>query len=89
VPFCMIAAGLTNAMLVSRSALYQFTLVAQVVFYTAAAGGAWRGRPFQLAAFLVSVNLAILAAWLRYARGERITRWDPSEPLAVFPTSLR
>jgi hypothetical protein len=27
----------------------------------------------------------VLTAWLRYARGERITRWDPSDRLAALP----
>jgi peptidoglycan/LPS O-acetylase OafA/YrhL len=76
-------------MLISGSALYRTTLIAQVAFYAAAACGAWRVRRLRLPAFLVSANLAILAAWLKYARGERITRWDPSERLAVFPTGLR
>jgi hypothetical protein len=29
--------------------------------------------------------LAILAAWFRYARGERMTVWNPSERFHALP----
>ena len=32
-----------------------------------------------------STNVAVLTAWLRYVRGERITTWNPSERLAALP----
>jgi hypothetical protein len=58
--------------------------VAQTVFYglalvgflsAAAQGNAMVKVPF----FFTQVNVAILAAWVRYLRGDRITMWAPSK----------
>jgi hypothetical protein len=86
VPFAMIGAAAGNAALVSRSPFYQLTFGAQAVFYAAAAAGVSTGAPtLRIPAFLLSSNAAILIAWLRFASGERITCWDPSERLAALP----
>jgi hypothetical protein len=83
VPFFMIIAALANAMLVFRSPRYQMAFVVQLAFYTAAAAGAWTGRrSLRIPAFLLMANLAILTAWFRHARGDRITQWKPSERVA-------
>jgi glycosyltransferase involved in cell wall biosynthesis len=89
VPFFLIIAALANALLVSRSAVYRSTFVLQVAFYAAAVAGTWsRARALRLPAFMVSSNLAVLRAWVRYARGDRITTWDPSKRLAgLFPAA--
>jgi len=34
---------------------------------------------FRLPSFFVLVNLSILDAWLRYFRGDRVFRWEPSK----------
>jgi len=81
VPFFMVVAAVTNAMLVSRSAVYRIAFAGQIAFYGMAAAGLAGVRRFRVTAFLVSANVAILTAWLRYVRGDRITRWDPSERL--------
>ena len=91
VPFAMIVAALSNATLAAHSHVYLAIFSLQLVFYAAAAGGGWVGiRILQIPSFLVLANVAVLTAWFRYARGERITRWDPSDRLAVLPqTSAR
>jgi glycosyltransferase involved in cell wall biosynthesis len=86
VPFAMIGAAAGNAELVWASAFYQLTFAAQVAFYAVAAAGAWTGaQVLRIPAFLLSSNAAILIAWLRFASGERITCWHPSERLATLP----
>ena len=67
-------------MLASRSPFYRAALAVQLAFYTAAVAGVLtRARSLRLASFLLITNFAILAAWFRYARGDRITHWSPSE----------
>jgi glycosyltransferase involved in cell wall biosynthesis len=86
VPFGMIGAGLGAALLARRSTVYLLALAGQLGFYAlAAAGIATRARALRIPSFLVLVNLAILAAWCRYARGDRMTTWSPSERLAGLP----
>jgi len=91
VPFFMILACLSNAVLVTHSTLYLGAFLVQLGFYAAALGGIWTGsRVLRIPAFLLLVNLAILTAWFRYARGERITSWNPSERMRALPeTSSR
>ena len=90
VPFAMIGAAAGNAELLSRSVFYQLTFGAQAVFYAAAVAGVWTGaQALRIPAFLLSSNTAILIAWLRFASGERITCWHPSERLAALPQTLR
>lgn len=97
VPFAMMAALLSNAILVasgeayasaaeSRSLFYPLTLGMQLGFYTAALVGLLTGsRALRIPAYFFLANFAILAAWFRYARGERMTTWNPSERLHALP----
>jgi glycosyl transferase family 2 len=86
VPFAMIGAAAGNADLLSNSAFYQLTFAAQAAFYAAAIAGVWTGaQALRIPAFLLSSNAAILVAWLRFAGGERITFWHPSERLTTLP----
>jgi hypothetical protein len=86
VPFAMIGAAVANGALASRSAFYQLTFSAQVVFYAAGVVGLWTGAsPLRVPAFLLSSNAAILVAWFRFAAGQRITSWNPSERLTTLP----
>jgi hypothetical protein len=90
VPFAMIGAATGNAGLLSGSDFYQLTFVAQAAFYAAAVAGVWTGAPaLRIPAFLLSSNAAILVAWLRFASGERITCWHPSERLTSLPQTFR
>jgi glycosyltransferase involved in cell wall biosynthesis len=88
VPMAMILAAVSNAALAPASGFYLVMLVAQCAFYAAALGGVWTGAPvLKIPTFLLVANLGILTAWLRFARGERITSWDPSERMGAIPTS--
>jgi hypothetical protein len=82
----LIAAGAANAMLVGHSTLYGATFLLQIAFYTAAVVGHRTGRPeLRIPFFFLLVNLAILNAWCRFARGERMTSWSPSERITALP----
>ena len=85
VPVALVIALTTNVLLAAQSSWYVATLCAQIGFYAAAAGG-WAGNQrLRMPFYFVVANLAILIAWIRYARGERMTTWNPSERPAVLP----
>src|SRR5260370_17450796 len=82
----MIAAAAANVLLLSRSPIYAAAFAVQAVFYAAAALGAWTSAPaLRIPSFLVLSHAAILIAWCRFARGERMTCWTPSQRLAPLP----
>jgi hypothetical protein len=86
VPFGMIGALLTGAVLAPESLLYGALFAAQLAFYAAAIVGlATSVRVCRIPAFLLSANLAVLTAWLRFGRGERMVTWRPSERTAALP----
>jgi glycosyltransferase involved in cell wall biosynthesis len=86
VPFAMITAVIANVVLIHRSGLYPITMGMQLGFYAVAAVGLATGaRNMRIPAYLVLANFAVLAAWFRYARGERMTTWSPSERLNTLP----
>lgn len=82
-PFAMLAALLGSAVAAPGSALFTVLLGLQVAGYAGAAAATvvpWIGAtaPGRLLRYFVEVNLSILAAWIRFARGERIVAWTPS-----------
>lgn len=84
VPFAMIGALVSNCVLAISSVPYRVLLLAHVLFYTIAAayaGCSWmpKSNVFRLPSFFVVVNLSILDAWMRYFRGDRVFRWEPSK----------
>jgi glycosyltransferase involved in cell wall biosynthesis len=86
VPFAMLVALISNVVLVSPSSLYVVTLAIQGGFYAAATAGLWTRAPLlRIPAYLLLANFAVLMAWLRFARGERIATWNPSSRLAALP----
>ena len=88
VPFALIAAVLANAVLASASPLYAAAFLLQAAFYAAAAAGLWSGAgALRIPAFFVLSNIGVLTAWVRYARGDRMTTWTPSERLQSLPTT--
>jgi hypothetical protein len=90
VPFAMIAAVVTNGLLVTASPWFAAIFVLQLGFYGMAAAGLLTGAPLlRLPAFLVLANLAVLIAWLRFFRGERFVVWMPSERLSTLPQTTR
>jgi glycosyltransferase involved in cell wall biosynthesis len=86
VPFAMLAALGSNWLLVAKTPFYAASFLGQCAFYAAALGGLWTGAPaLRIPMFFVVANLGVLTAWLRYARGERIASWDPSQRTAALP----
>jgi hypothetical protein len=86
VPLAMVGAALANAILVPRSAFYALTMSLQCAFYAIALAGLRTGAPgLRLPAYLVRANFAVLLAWIRFVRGERIALWNPSDRLAALP----
>jgi len=84
VPLAMLAAVAGNAGLASESAFYRTVLAAQLTFYAAAlVGAATDTAALRIPAYLVTSNAAILVAWLRFASGERMTAWTPSDRVSV------
>jgi glycosyltransferase involved in cell wall biosynthesis len=87
VPMAMIAAAVSNGVLLWRSPVYVATLAAQIAFYAAGAIGIrTRIAALRIPSFLMVSNAAILIAWWRFASGERMTSWTPSRRLATLPT---
>jgi len=85
VPWAMIIAFVTNAALVTESFWWVAIFGAQLGFYAAIAGG-WAGKcSLRIPYYFFVANLAILIAWLRYARGERMVSWNPSDRPASLP----
>jgi hypothetical protein len=91
VPFAMILAAFSNVVLALRSSFYSGPLVLQIGFYLAALAGCWSSsRLLKIPSFLLLANVAVLEAWVRYARGDRMATWNPSERLTTLPqTSFR
>lgn len=84
VPFAMISAFLSNALLAQQSSLYLASFVLQASFYGIALIGLWTTRfsaPtwLKFPSFLILANLSILRAWYLYLTGERVVAWEPSK----------
>lgn len=86
VPFAMIVAFAANAILAASSTWYQALFAAQLLFYALAVGGLRSQTGLRrIPAFLLVANVAVLIAWVRFARGERIVAWTPSERTSTLP----
>jgi cellulose synthase/poly-beta-1,6-N-acetylglucosamine synthase-like glycosyltransferase len=84
VPFFLILAFISNFILLTQSIVYTITFMMQLSMYVMSILGyvseKYRSMiVVRLSYYFVSVNYAILTAWLKYARGQRITMWDPSQ----------
>ena len=84
VPFAMIGVLASNIILATTSTFYSCLLLGQLMFYAIAAAYAvfhWmpNNGALRLPAFFVLVNVSILDAWMRYFRGDRVFRWEPSK----------
>ena len=87
VPFAMIVALATSAILASASPLYLGLCAAQVTFYGAALAGIFRPSPrLRIPSFFVAANVAVLVAWCRFACGERMVTWHPSQRASALPS---
>lgn len=84
VPFALIEALLSNALLASESIFYGLTMFVQILFYSIALSSRMMKRSsniayFKIPAFFVLANWSILIAWYRYFRGDRVVAWEPSK----------
>jgi hypothetical protein len=85
VPFAMVSALGANVVLLDTP-LYMLLFIAQIAFYALASAGVRTGASFlRVPAFLLQANAAVLTAWFRYLRGERMVVWNPSERTSVLP----
>ena len=84
VPLFLLGAFVFNLFLIHGSTGYFVLFVVQLVFYAAAFMG-WQNRSQQvhvllkIPAYFVAVNAAIMLAWWRYFKGQRLVMWTPSE----------
>jgi len=83
VPFAMIIAFVANGILAIDSGGYRLLWSCQVLLYVGTLAYVQIERfplrhALKLPAFFVLVNVSILDAWIRFLKGERIFRWDPS-----------
>lgn len=84
VPFGMMTAFVSNALLALSSRWYAMMFLIQVLFYSVALGGIlWkpllRLSIVKLFSFFLLVNASIFQAWVRYWSGERLVVWEPSK----------
>jgi len=84
VPFGMMTAFVSNAILALSSPWYTMLFSIQALFYAVAlAGILWkpllRLPIIKLASFFLLVNASIFQAWIRYWSGERLVAWEPSK----------
>jgi cellulose synthase/poly-beta-1,6-N-acetylglucosamine synthase-like glycosyltransferase len=91
VPYALLMAALCSAFLWRAGALYRVIGIAQCVFYGAAIMGyifaRWGLRPrvVYLPFYFVFANLAVLLAWVRWARGKHQYAWQRTE--RILPTA--
>jgi glycosyltransferase involved in cell wall biosynthesis len=83
VPFFLMLALASNGMLIGRPGYLAFFMI-HIGFYGLASLGMWTrrlvgNRMFRIPAFVVLANLSILSAWYRYASGQRMVSWTPSD----------
>jgi len=82
-PFLLLASLLTSGLL-SGEPLYRVMFWAQAGFYLLAGAGGLvsplqrRSRVVRTAYFFTMVQVAMLAAWARYALGQQQVTWEPS-----------
>lgn len=83
VPVFMLFALVLNIFLISSSVFYFVILVLHLAFYGLAIWGLIRtesaSQPLiKIPLYFLTVNAAILVAWVRYLRGNRMVMWVPS-----------
>src|SRR3989440_1908917 len=84
VPFAMMTAFVSNALLAFSSRWYAGLFLIQILFYSVALGGIFwkpllRLPIVRLFSFFLLVNASIFQAWVRYWSGERLIVWEPSK----------
>ena len=84
VPFGMVAALVSNALLAFSLQWYALLFVIQLLFYCVALSGIFwkpllRFSIIRLISFFLLVNVSIFQAWVRYWSGVRLVTWEPSK----------
>ena len=84
VPFGMMTAFVSNALLALSSQWYAMLFLIQTLFYSVGLGGIFwkpllRLPIIKLSSFFLLVNASIFQAWVRYWSGERLVTWEPSK----------
>jgi len=85
VPFFLVVLLFSSAALVGRGWFYTVAFGMQGLFWTAAVAGLvlqkqGRGiKALNFPAFYLLVNVALLMAWWKVVRGERIQQWQPTQ----------
>jgi hypothetical protein len=85
VPFAMIAVCAASALLGQHSNSYRAAFLGQMAFYTGAIAGFlleyWRVRfrLFYFPFYFSFANVAVLLAWIRWARGKQQYAWQKTE----------
>ena len=83
VPLFLVIAFASNLYLAPDSPWYSALLMGQICFYATAIWVWQRSSPpahalLRISAYFVTVNAAIMLAWWRYFRGQRLVMWTPS-----------
>jgi hypothetical protein len=85
VPLFMVALLVTNLILAVNGTFFVMALIAQGIFYVAAASASFvpkksvLSRMVEAAKIFVVVNAAIALAWAKYLQGETYTTWSPTK----------
>ncbi|HVP07685.1 MAG TPA: glycosyltransferase family 2 protein [Candidatus Acidoferrum sp.] len=84
VPFAMIIALVTNALLAAHCTFFQVILAVQVIMYLLALAAyiippLQKSGPFKIPLFFVLVNLSVLVAWYKYLTGYKYVVWDATK----------
>jgi len=94
VPFLLISAFISNAVIMLNSAPLFLIFILQISFYSLALYYYWRppgsraskapsrntlSAISKLCYFFITVNISIFVAWLKYVKGERAIFWEPSK----------
>lgn len=82
VPFFLVCALLSNAILAASSLFFLLLLLGQLVFYAIGVYGSFAsslGGILKIPMFFLVVNAAIAVAWWQYVTGKRVVLWTPSK----------
>ena len=83
-PFLLVAALASNAVLARSSWTYSILLLFQILLYCCGALGIsvpslQTALIVKIPTYFLSANASILFAWRRYLSGERIVAWTPTK----------
>ncbi len=85
VPVALVIALVTNAVLAAHSPWYRGHAGCPARFLRCGRRRLGRQPTLRIPFYFFVANFAILMAWFRYARGERMTTWSPSKRPSALP----